>query len=733
MKRIFSLGLLLFTATLYAQSYNLTIHGNLKKLRPGAWVYCQWYDTEHMSLGPEHWDSVQNTAAGFTFRLQVEEGGGNELVLLIGRKGGMLLYADKGEIDITGDDSTLNHVEISGSPFARELNEFHHFINDQPALAGYESARARAMAARRGGDSVARQQTALRLQELDSVRKMLSLRWIDQHSGSPIAVFIMHDIYEPLYGKLAIDEQEAILNRLSAGAVKNKVAEAMRNSIRTERLTGIGRKAPDFTQGDTLGRPVSLKDFRGKYVLIDFWASWCGPCRRENPNVVRAFNKYKEKGFTVLGVSLDQPGKKEAWLKAIHEDGLVWTHVSDLKYWNNEVAKLYDVKAVPANFLLGPDGTILARDLRGEELDSKLAGLLISVTGEAQPGEISRGEQEHPFTFSGTIQGKDTGYLSLVATDQYDHRIRDTASIRNGRFEFKGMIPHPLIAFLSEGKSPKSANDANSVSFFLDPGETVARLQYGNFRDITLTGAKTQTELKGLEKQKAEAATAADREKIDLEYILAHPDSYAAVFLLRGRIAGLSGEDRDKYFNALSPALRLSGFGRYIRSVMDGSKLGAPGTKAIDFTSIDINGKTLRLADFKGKYVLLDFWASWCAPCRKGNPHLLEVYARYKDKGFEIIGVSDDDNKPDAWRKAVVQDGIGVWRHVLRGLDMKKVAAGDLNYGDHAREISSSRYGITALPTKILVDPEGNIIGRYSGGGDDEGELDRKLEGVLGR
>lgn len=110
--------------------------------------------------------------------------------------------------------------------------------------------------------------------------------------------------------------------------------------------------------------------------MLDFWAAWCGPCRAENPNVVEAFNKYKDKNFTVLGVSLDQPGKKENWLQAIKDDNLTWTNVSDLKFWNNEAAKLYGVRGIPQNYLIGPDGKILAKNLRGEQLHKTLSELL---------------------------------------------------------------------------------------------------------------------------------------------------------------------------------------------------------------------------------------------------------------------------------------------------------------------------------------------------------------------
>jgi len=132
----------------------------------------------------------------------------------------------------------------------------------------------------------------------------------------------------------------------------------------------VGQPAPDFTQNDTSGHPVKLSSFRGKYVLLDFWASWCGPCREDNPNVVKAYHKYHDRGFEILSVSLDQ--QEKAWKKAIRDDKLDWTHVSDLKYWNNALVKLYGVQGVPQNFLIDPQGRIVARSLRGEDLDKKL-------------------------------------------------------------------------------------------------------------------------------------------------------------------------------------------------------------------------------------------------------------------------------------------------------------------------------------------------------------------------
>jgi peroxiredoxin len=158
-----------------------------------------------------------------------------------------------------------------------------------------------------------------------------------------------------------------------AAAIKASLAQQIQKEATT---SWVGKEAPEFGMPDVSGKEVKLSSFKGKYVLVDFWASWCGPCRAENPNLVKAYNQFKTKNFTVLGVSLDRPGQKDKWMKAISDDKLTWTNISDLKFWNSPVVSLFGIEGIPFNILVDPQGKVIAEGLRGSKLEEKLGEVL---------------------------------------------------------------------------------------------------------------------------------------------------------------------------------------------------------------------------------------------------------------------------------------------------------------------------------------------------------------------
>lgn len=191
------------------------------------------------------------------------------------------------------------------------------------------------------------------------------------HPASPVsAYFVVKDFAY----KLDLEALKAVRAKLDPVLNGSSYVQQIESMIARMEKVQVGSEAPDFTLPDVDGNPVSLSSFRGKYVLVDFWASWCPDCRKENPNIVAAWEKYKNKNFAVLGVSLDR--SREPWLAAIEKDKLTWTHVSDLKFWSSEAAVLYCIRWIPMSFLINPEGKIVAVGLEGEELHNKLAELL---------------------------------------------------------------------------------------------------------------------------------------------------------------------------------------------------------------------------------------------------------------------------------------------------------------------------------------------------------------------
>ena len=195
--------------------------------------------------------------------------------------------------------------------------------------------------------------------------------FIKENPGSLVAAYVL---YRDFSYRLSPEEIRQNLQLLDPKLSNTPYVAVLKDLVNVLTRVGVGNKAPDFEGLTPEGKSIKLSDHFGKYLLLDFWASWCGPCRRENPNLVKSYQKYHDKGFEIFAVSLDKD--KEAWLKGIKDDNLSWTHVSDLAFWNSAAAKLYGVRAIPANVLIDPNGVIVGRNLRGEDLDKKLEELL---------------------------------------------------------------------------------------------------------------------------------------------------------------------------------------------------------------------------------------------------------------------------------------------------------------------------------------------------------------------
>lgn len=360
MKQLFFILLTVAVFASCTQQSGYTIKGKLAKEAEGKVYLQQRIDGAYVKL-----DSAELMDGKFVLKGSVE--GADAYYLTLGDRDRKLIFLDNASYTVEADSTVLDEATVEGGDVQTLYNDYELKYNRL-----YDYMLGEYYKAREEKDEAKKKTMDARVDSLYEDVQLFQETYVLDHPKSPVATYLVTQIQ---YGRNA-EELGKLVQELDSSLAYMQSYKYLVQRVKDLQKVAVGQIAPDFTQNDKDGQPITFSDVYGanKLTLIDFWASWCGPCRAENPNVVAAYKKYHAKGFTVFGVSLDS--NKERWLKAIEDDGLEWQHVSDLQGWGNAFAKEYSVNSIPANFLVDQNGKIVATELRGDKLPQKLEELL---------------------------------------------------------------------------------------------------------------------------------------------------------------------------------------------------------------------------------------------------------------------------------------------------------------------------------------------------------------------
>lgn len=346
-----------------------SISGDLKNIEDGKMVFLSELDANNQ---PKKVDSIAVKDEQFTLDLPEVTNSNLSFITVEGVRGNILFVSENEPINFEIYSDSIQTSKVTGGKENKLLYDYLEHIKELNTKVMKIRTDLRTQATTTRDSSVManlqKEEEALRNSDLAYKKKIAK-----ENSENFVSLLVLTDMIN--MGGSATEVKE-LFEGLSEKLKQTSIGIVLKENLDKRSAIEIGSKAPNFKAPNPQGEEIALEDVLGKVTLVDFWAAWCKPCRVENPNIVKVYNKYHDKGFNIIGVSLDREGQKDKWMKAIEDDKLAWNHVSNLQFWNDPVAKLYNVKAIPAAFILDENGVIVATNLRGEALEAKVKELL---------------------------------------------------------------------------------------------------------------------------------------------------------------------------------------------------------------------------------------------------------------------------------------------------------------------------------------------------------------------
>ena len=371
MRKLIGIASLLVILTGCEKDQGYSISGKAEGIENGKMVYVS--EVKELNQRPARIDSTSIENGKFELDLADVENSNLSALEVEGVNGMVLFISENENIDFTIYKDSIQASKKKGGKENELLNEYlEHYqaINKEGNKLGAEM-----RAAYQSKDSTKLETLQATQKEIIDNDKLFKMQIAEENPDSFIAIMAIMDLLRAQQPD--IKKIKELYASLSEDVKNTPYGEMIGKQLETMNATEIGSEAPDFSGPTPDGEELALADAMGKVTIIDFWAAWCKPCRQENPNVVKVYNKYHDKGLNIISVSLDKPNEKDKWLKAIEDDGLVWNHVSNLKFWDEPIAKKYGIRAIPATFIIDENGVIVDRDVRGEEaLDKRIGELL---------------------------------------------------------------------------------------------------------------------------------------------------------------------------------------------------------------------------------------------------------------------------------------------------------------------------------------------------------------------